>query len=94
MNIEDFIPLAINDGSTQISLTATPRSYDIIPSFNQIVSIDGNDVTVNMVDETQLTSTNRSKAGGSVTISRGTYSTTDTGTGSGASGAGGPSGGY
>lgn len=94
VNIEDFIPLAINDGSTQISLTATPRSYDIIPSFNQIVSIDGNDVTVNMVDETQLTSTNRSKAGGSVTISRGTYSTTDTGTGSGASGAGGPSGGY
>lgn len=94
VNIEDFIPLAINDGSTQISLTVTPRSYDIIPSFNQIVSIDGNDVTVNMVDETQLTSTNRPKAGGSVTISRGTYSTTDTGTGSGASGAGGPSGGY
>ena len=88
MNLENFIPITINDGSTSISVTVQPRVDDVIPSFNQIISIDSSDVTVTLVDDTLLTSTERPGSTTSFTASRGTYSTTDTGTGSSSGGTG------
>ena len=82
VNLENFIPITINDGSPSINITVLPRVDDVIPSFNQIISIDSSDVTVTLVDDTLLTSTERPGFTTSFTASRGTYSTTDTGTGS------------
>lgn len=88
MNLENFIPITINDGSASISVIVQPRVDDVIPSFNQIISIDSSDVTVTLVDDELLISTERPGPTTSFTASRGTYSTTDTGTGSSSGGTG------
>jgi len=88
VDIQNFTPYTINDGTNMVSVTVQPGFNDIIPAFNQIVSIDPNDVTITMVDDTNLTSTERPGAPGTFTASRGTYSTTDTGTGSSSGGTG------
>ena len=88
VHLEDFVPITINDGSTTIKLYVQPRVEDAVPAFNQIVTINPSDVTITMIDDTSLTSTDRPGTPVSVAASRGTYSTTDTGSGSGSSGTG------
>ena len=91
ISIENFIPLTINDGTTSIGVTVEPRVGDVLPAFNQIVSIAPSGVTITMLDDTLLTSTNRPGPTGSFTASRGTYTTDTTATstsGSGSSGSG------
>ena len=94
LNLEDFIPYSINDGSTTVKITVQPRVNDIVPAFNQLVSIDSGDVTITLIDDTQLVSTDRPGVAGSFVVSRGITHTTDTGDGSGEGGAGSPRGGY
>ena len=60
----------------------------ILKEKNMDKKIDSSDITVTLVDDTLLTSTERPGPTTSFTASRGTYSTTDTGTGSSSSGTG------
>tara|TARA_R110000824_G_scaffold49838_16_gene139708 strand:+ start:1727 stop:3700 length:1974 start_codon:yes stop_codon:yes gene_type:complete len=75
----NFRPITINDRSENISIKVKPRYSDILPAFNELVIIDSNDITATLVDDNQLTSTDRPVTTGSFTVSRGTYSVADTG---------------
>jgi len=92
--LEDFVPFSINNGLSTISVTVKPNARDLIPSFNQIITIDPSDITITMVDDTLLTSTNRQDITDVFSVSRGLYSTdidsgSDSGGGGGGSGSGG-----
>ena len=43
----------IDDGSTFIHVTAKPRTNDVVPKGNTILTINNDDVTVTMVDDTE-----------------------------------------
>jgi len=48
VTLVEFIPDSIYDGSLEIKVSATPTVNDIIPLRNDIITLETNDVTVNM----------------------------------------------
>ena len=52
--LTNFAPSAFADGSSTLKITANPSNRDILPLRNQIVTIRESDITVNIIDDNQI----------------------------------------
>ena len=57
--IDGFRPLRINDGSDYIKLIVKPAIRDIMPKGNTILTINESDITVTMIDDTDIIESNK-----------------------------------
>ncbi len=57
--IDGFRPLLINDGSDYIKLIIKPNLGDVMPKGNTILTINESDITVTMVDDTDIIESNK-----------------------------------
>ncbi|HIA11636.1 MAG TPA: hypothetical protein EYN69_06130 [Flavobacteriales bacterium] len=57
--IDGFRPLLINDGSDYIKLIVKPNIRDVMPKGNTILTINESDITVTMVDDTDIIESNK-----------------------------------
>lgn len=52
--LEGFTPTAITDETTKISITVVPKDTNVVPFENTIISILDDDLTINMIDDTEI----------------------------------------
>jgi hypothetical protein len=57
--IDGVRPLSINDGSDYIKLIVKPNLRDIMPKGNTILTINESDLTVTMIDDTDIIESNK-----------------------------------
>lgn len=48
ITLTNFAPTLISDGNSYIKIIATPKSYDLSPIRNQIITIDNDSININM----------------------------------------------
>jgi hypothetical protein len=57
--LTNFAPTAFNDGGVTLKLTAFPQEKDVLPLRSQIVQIRDEDIAISLVDDNQISLTNR-----------------------------------
>jgi len=59
VNITSFFPESFDDGGTTLKLTVIPREVDILPLRTQIITIRETDVSINLIDDNDISLTRR-----------------------------------
>lgn len=59
ITLNSFAPESFTDGGNTLKLTAYPKDFDILPLRTQIITIQDEDVEVNLVDDNKISMTKR-----------------------------------